>query len=206
MKNICLVCNYRVGSTSKIKELAKTHRLSNRWEIFGDSRKIYPEYKNIKKCNNNHVQKTLDKLKGGNTIFKLMGDQINFDLTVIEQLAKFCDFQYLYRKDFESQAKSWTAWLLSKNHNHHYGNKKTFHIDTDQRYFDEQTSILKENYLFFESVFKAFPGEISSLEQFDKKRPYDREYTWNFEPTMNIVYDTTNLEKLEREYYGYTTM
>jgi len=196
--NICLLCNYRVGSTNTVKGLQAQGYGNNRWEVFGDARKIYPTADNINQGHSSHIQPIVESLKQGRNVYKLMGDQINFDMNVIEQLAETSRFAYLFREDFEAQVKSWVAWLTTGDHNHHYGENRNYNVDVTQEFFDAQADVLKRNYEFLEEVFKKYPGDILCLENFPTKRPYNRSYTWSFEPAMNVTYDTNKLKSLSQ--------
>lgn len=194
--NICLLCNYRVGSTNTVKDIVARSGATNRWEVFGDARKIYPTADNIEQGKSDHIQPVLDSLKNGNNVFKLMGDQINWNLEVIDQIAENSVFVYLFRQDFEAQVKSWVAWLVTYDHNHHYGETRNYDVDVTQEFFDAQARILKANNKFLEHVYARYPGQITCLENFPVQKPYNRSYDWKFQPEMNVMYDTNRLKEL----------
>jgi hypothetical protein len=196
--NICLICNYRVGSTNTVKGLQAQGYGTNRWEVFGDARKIYPTADNINLSKSEHIQPVVESLKHGKNVYKLMGDQVNFNIEVIDQLSESSKFAYLYRADFEAQVKSWVAWLTTGDHNHHYGEDRTYKVDVTQKFFDEQADVLKRNYEFMEKVYQKYPGDILCLEAFPQHKPYNRSYDWSFEPQMNVTYDTSKLKSLHQ--------
>ena len=97
--------------------------------------------------------------------------------------------------DFETQARSWSAWLQSRDHNHHYGKLKQYDIEVDQQYFDQQTEILENNYKFLEQVYVKYPGTVYCLEEFTNQKPYDREYNWVNPIKLNSMYSTELLNQ-----------
>lgn len=197
--SLCLLCNYRVGSTTLTKQLAQDHRLVQGWELFGDKRGVYPTKENILANQKlDYVDDLIRRISLKPTFFKLMGDQIMWDPAIMDRIAEVCEIQYLYRRNFTAQAYSWTAWLKSprNSHGHHYGETKTYDIDASQDYFDEQTDVLVANYKFLIDTYNRHPGKIQALEDFPNKRPYNREYNWVNKPALNVAFDTTILDTL----------
>lgn len=199
-KSLCLVCNYRVGSTNTIRSGRKG--MANGWELFGDKRGILPTRENILKQNMDHVDGLIDRISKKPTFFKLMGDHILWDAAIMDRIAEVCDVEYLYRRDFAAQAYSWTAWLKSpaNSHNHHYGETRTYDIDASQEFFDEQTDVLGANYLFLVTTYNRYPGKIQALEDFPKQNPYTRKYNWINKPVLNVKFDTTILDTLGKDH------
>lgn len=199
-KSVCLVCNYRVGSTNTVK--AGRPGMTNGWELFGDVRKILPTKDNILLNDLKHVPALLDRIRKRPTFFKLMGDQILWDPAIMDQIAEVCDIEYLYRRNFAAQAYSWTAWLKSpaNSHGHHYGETKTYQIEATQDFFDDQTDVLVANYKFLIDTYKRYPGPIKALEDFPTHKPYNREYKWVNKPVLNVPFDTTILDTLGQDH------
>ena len=165
-KKICLLTNYRTASTYFIRETFYTNKIppTGNWEHF-NNRNFLPAYKELKPINK--------------FIFKLMPDQIDHNYEKFEALNTTCDeIVFLYRRDFEAQAKSWIAWNLSDDHEHHWGEQKQFNISTTQAVADVYTNQLIENYKFISKIYKKYPGSVYCMEDFPVKRPYNRKYNW----------------------------
>ena len=200
--SLCLLCNYRVGSTTLTKKLAQEHRLVQGWELFGDRRGFLPTKENILSNQKlDHIDELIRRISLKPTFFKLMGDQIMWDSAIMDRIAEVCEIQYLYRRNFTAQAYSWTAWLKSpaNSHSHHYGETKTYDIEASQEFFDDQTDVLVANYKFLIDTYKRYPGKIQALEDFPQKRPYNREYNWINKPVLNTPFDTTILDTLGKD-------
>ena len=165
-KKICLLTNYRTASTYFIRETFFTNKIppTGNWEHF-NNRNFLKAYKELKPVNK--------------FILKLMPDQIDHAYEKFEALNTLCDeIVYLYRRDFEAQAKSWVAWNLSGDHEHHWGEEKQFNISTTQAVADVYTNQLIENYKFMKQIFKKYPGSVYCMEDFPVQRPYNRKYNW----------------------------
>lgn len=165
-KKICLLTNYRTASTYFIRETFFTNKIppTGNWEHF-NQRNFLTAYKELK-----HVNKF---------ILKLMPDQIDLAYEKFEAINTICDeIIYLYRRDFEAQAKSWLAWNLSGDYEHHWGEEKQFDIKTTQEVADAHTQQLIDNYKFIKTIFKKYPGSVYCMEDFPIYRPYNRKYNW----------------------------
>ena len=109
-KKICLLTNYRTGSTFFIRETFLSNRIlpTEEWEHFNTDKSF---------------EESLQILKDRDEfVFKIMPDQIDLDKTKLKKVLNECDeVIYLYRRDFEAQARGWIAWNLSGDHEHHWG-------------------------------------------------------------------------------------
>lgn len=196
-KSIGIVCNYRVGSTNIVRNMAAKEKLPNRWEIFNDCRGFLATAENLREKNDNsHIDRIMRQIEQCPCVFKVMGDQLLWDMQHIHRLAKCTEFVYLYRRDWQAQVKSWVAWIDAGDRGHRYGKVKEYHIDVTQEFFDDQAHILKRNYEFMEQVFAAYPGDKMCLEDFPVQKPYDRRYTWSRIFREDVTYDTKRLDRM----------
>lgn len=109
----------------------------------------------------------------------MMPDHIDHSIIKLDKLATVCDeFIYLYRRDFEAQARSWIAWNIAGDHDHHWGEMKEYNIDITQQVADRYIQELIDNYQSMNYAFKKYPGTVYCLEDFPVKTPYDRKYNW----------------------------
>ena len=177
-KRICIICNYRTGSTFFIRETFLGNRINptGNWEYFNDNRDF----------NFALEQLTIPS----KFVFKLMPDHIDHSLVKLDKLSTICDeFMYLYRRDFEAQARSWIAWNMAGDHEHHYGKVKEYNIDVTQEVADRYTQQLIDNYKSMRYAYQKYPGKVYCLEDFSVKIPYDRRYIWKNEisiPSFNV--------------------
>lgn len=192
----CILTNFRTGSTSFIKRVAANYQLENQWEFFGAD----PAFADI--ARNPDQVKFTERwpyiVNSGNVVFKVMGNQLGWNLDYVEEIYDKCGFYYLYRRDFLEQAKSWCAWLVAKDWDHHYGIEKTYKIDVTQEFFDAQTQILVDNYRFMLDAYARFPGVKVCYEDLfpDDAKRYNRTNEWVTEPKLNVSFDTTLLDKM----------
>ena len=169
-RKVCVLTNYRTGSTFFIRETFLSNRIMpmGDWEHFN---------------NNKSFEFLLDELKQRTAfVFKLMPDQIQLDEAKYNDILGECDeVVYLYRRDFEAQARGWIAWNISGDHEHHYGEHKLYNIKLDQEQADKYSQQLIDNYKFMNKSFKKFPGNVFCLEDFPIQIPYSRVYNWQSE-------------------------
>lgn len=166
-KKICLLTNYRTGSTFFIRETFLTNRIlpTEEWEHFNTDKSFEESLK---------ILKDRDEF-----VFKLMPDQIDLNKTKLKKVLNECDeVIYLYRRDFEAQARGWIAWNLSGDHEHHWGESKTYKIKVSQDLADWYSSELMDNYKFMNYAFKKRSGPVHVLEDFPIQIPYSRIYNW----------------------------
>ena len=166
-KRICLLTNYRTGSTFFLRETFQNNQLPlpDDWEYF-NQRNFLQAYKKIKR----HPE----------FIFKLMPDQIQHNFEKLDALKGICNqFVYLYRRDFEAQARSWIAWNVSGDHDYHWGNKtRIYDIDVTQHTANRYIDQLIKNYMFIKEIYKKYPDDVYCLEDFPFQKPYTRKYNW----------------------------
>lgn len=172
-KKVCVLTNYRTGSTFFIRETFLTNRIMpmGEWEHFST---------------NDTFKQSLNQLNQRSAfVFKLMPDQIQLDQSKYNDILGECDeIVYLYRRDFEAQARGWIAWNISGDHEHHYGEHKLYNIQVNQELADKYSQQLIDNYKFMNKSFKKFPGTVYCLEDFPIQIPYSRVYNWQSEITI----------------------
>lgn len=172
-RKVCVLSNYRTGSTFFIRETFLSNRIipMGDWEHFN---------------NNKNFAFLLDELKQRTAfVFKLMPDQIQMDQAKYNDILGQCDeIVYLYRRDFEAQARGWIAWNMAGDHDHHYGELKRYDINITQEVADKYCQELIDNYKFMNKSFKKFPGNVYCLEDFPIQIPYSRLYNWQTEITI----------------------
>ena len=198
-KDVCILTNFRTGSTSLIQKLSQDLQLQNLWEYYGKD----PAYADVayQEDQNTFAERwpTVLSSSRSSVIMKVMGNQIGFDLDAVKEMSQHCNMIYLYRKDFLEQAKSWTAWLTAKDWEHHYGKEKEYEIDVTQEYFDAQTKLLVDNYQFMLDSYEIAPGTIMCYEDLFKSNPkrYARKNNWVNEPVLNTPFNTKQFEELK---------
>lgn len=172
-RKVCVLTNYRTGSTFFIRETFLTNRIMpmGNWEHFNSD-------KPFKVLLNQLQQRTA-------FVLKLMPDQIQLDESKYHDLLGQCDeIVYLYRRDFEAQARGWIAWNIAGDHEHHYGEHKLYDIKVTQEQADMYSQQLIDNYKFMNYSFKKFPGNVYCLEDFPIQVPYSRIYNWQSDITI----------------------
>jgi hypothetical protein len=185
-KRVCLVTNYRTGSTFFIRETFKVNKIppTPNWEHF-NSTKSFNESFNLLR-------------KGPSFIFKLMPDQIDHSVSGIKQIANRCDeMVYLYRRDFVAQASSWVAWNLTGDHEHHWGEDRMYEVEPTQEIADKYTNQLLENYQSMKYIYNQYPGKVFCLEDFPNQYPYNRNYKWMSKvsiPKYNVQKEVFNIQ------------
>jgi hypothetical protein len=184
-KRVCLVTNYRTGSTFFIRETFKVNKIppTENWEHFNSKRTFAQNF--------NLLQRSQS------FIFKLMPDQIDHSLTGIKLIEDRCDeLIYLYRRNFVSQASSWIAWNLTGDHDHHWGENRTYELEPTQEIADKYTNQLLENYQSMKYIYNQYPGRVFCLEDFPNQYPYNRNYKWQSKvkiPSFNVQKEVFNI-------------
>lgn len=180
-RKICVITNYRTGSTFFIRETFLTNRIMpmGDWEHFNTDK---------------NFDFLVNELQNRSAFtFKLMPDHIQLDKDKYNKILSECDeIVYLYRRDFEAQARGWIAWNVSGDHEHHYGELKRYDINITQEQADVYTNQLIDNYKFMKYSFKTFPGAVFCLEDFPIQVPYSRIYNW--QSTITIPNFNTHKE------------
>lgn len=178
-KKVCVLTNYRTGSTFFIRETFLSNRIMpmEEWEHFNNKEKSFDQL----------LREVKDRKK---FVFKLMPDQIDFDPKKYQKILDECDeVVYLYRKDFVAQAKGWIAWNIAGDHDHHYGDVKQYDVKVTQDLANWYIDELIGNYKFMKQAFKEKPGSVYCLEDFPIQVPYARLYNWQNEISIP-VYNT----------------
>jgi len=126
-----------------------------------------------------------------------MPDQIDHSLTGIKLIEDRCDeLIYLYRRNFVSQASSWIAWNLTGDHDHHWGENRTYEVEPTQEIADKYTNQLLENYQSMKYIYNQYPGRVFCLEDFPNQYPYNRNYKWQSKvkiPSFNVQKEVFNI-------------
>ena len=172
-RKVCVLTNYRTGSTFFIRETFLTNRIMpmGNWEHFNSDKPFGLLLSQLQ-------QRTA-------FVLKLMPDQIQLDQSKYHDLLGECDeIVYLYRRDFEAQARGWIAWNIAGDHEHHYGEHKLYDIKVTQEQADMFSQQLIDNYKFMNYSFKKFPGNVYCLEDFPIQVPYSRIYNWQSDITI----------------------
>lgn len=179
-RKVCVLTNYRTGSTFFIRETFLTNRIMpmGNWEHFNSEQDF------------NFL---LDQCRQRTAfVFKLMPDQIQYSQEKYNDILGECDeIVYLYRRDFEAQAKGWVAWNVVGDHDHHYGEMKMYNVKTTQQEANKYIQQLIDNYKFMNESFKKFPGNVYCVEDFPIQIPYARLYNWE----ANIEIPSFNTHK-----------
>lgn len=166
-----VITNYRTGSTSFVRQNNKG--ISTKFEIL-------KPFDNIQTIINN--TKTL---KTENYICKIMPDHISYNYEHLDIVLEHCDqIVYLYRKNFVAQVKSWIAWNISQDYNHHYGPMKTYDIDVSQSQVEQYENTIRKNNDFLTECYKKYPGEVFAYEDIQTGKPYDRTNNWQTNPII----------------------
>jgi len=175
-RKICVLTNYRSGSTFFIRETFLTNRIApmGDWEHFNN------KWNDSKDKDFDFL---LNQLKQRSAfVFKLMPDQIGYSKIKYDKILQECDeVVYLYRRDFQAQAKGWIAWNVTGDHDHQYGDYKQYDVKVTQKIADECIDELISNYKFMKTAYKERPGNVYCLEDFPIQVPYARLYNWQNE-------------------------
>lgn len=200
MKHICILTNFRTGSTTFIQGVAHERQLMNCWEFFGDGLKpavadVAGQPDQVK-----FTERAPRLFQSNGAVFKVMGNQLGWNLDYVKQIAEQCEMMYLYRRNFLEQAKSWTGWLVAQDWGHIYGKDKTYELDCTQQFFNDQADVLARNYEFMLDAFEIAPGKVHVYEDMftDDSGRYNRKYDWPFKPVLNNPFDTTRLDDMSK--------
>lgn len=193
-KKICVLTNYRSGSSSFCTAIGNT----NKTFMLG-------EYFNPVSYNGTGftIDKALRNLYSMNRyVLKLMPDHLRYNKELLDTVLSHVDkVIYLYRRDFVAQVKSFLAANSTKS----FG--VTGYKELDQSpetsiikvpelsdtFIQENISTLKNNYLVMSECFKKFPGEVFCLEDFPKQNPYRTTIIWKKEVTDIPKFDVDSL-------------
>ena len=203
-KKICLLTNYRSGSTSFCNALSNTNKIP-----------IIGEYFNPVTFNKTGftIDKALRNLTSMNKyILKVMPDHLRYNSELLTTVLSHADrVIYLYRRDFIAQSKSFLAANSTKS----FGITGYKELDQSpetsivkvpelsEEYVHRNITVLKNNYLMMAECFKKFPGEVFCLEDFPKQNPYRSTIIWKKEvtniPDFNVadLFEKTQLYAMD---------
>lgn len=181
-KKICIVTNYRSGSSSLCTAIADVNKLPNLGEYFNIATYDGTGFT---------IDKALRNLYSMNRyVLKVMPGHLRHNPDLLSTVLSHADkVIYLYRRNFASQVKS----LLAANSTNsfcingytEYDQSPETSIvrvpELSEAFIQENINILKNNYLVMADCFKKFPGEIFCLENFPKQNPYRTTIIWKKE-------------------------
>jgi len=195
-KKICIITNYRTGSSSFITTISDLNKNPSLGEYFS---KVSYDGRGF----------TIDKafrnvLSKPRYIVKVMPDHLRYNIELLTTIITNSDrIIYLYRRDFVSQVKS---FLAAKSTNSY---SVTGYKELDQtpensivkvpvlstEFIQEATHILINNYLAMAECYRLFPGDIYCLEDFANQNPYKKQNIWAQELPYITPYDVEGLFK-----------
>jgi len=193
-KKICILTNYRTGSSSLCTALSNTNKIPMLGEYFNP-------------VTFNGTGFTMDKALRNITsmnkyILKVMPDHLRYDPELLTTVLAHADrVIYLYRRDFNAQVRSFLAANSTKS----FGITGYKELDQtpetsivnvpelSEDFVHRNITILKNNYLTMAKCFKKFPGEVFCLEDFPKQNPYRSTIIWKKEVTDIPSFDVAGL-------------
>jgi hypothetical protein len=177
-RRICLVTNYRTGSSFLSSLISDTNKVEGLGEYFGPC-----SY--VKEFPFSLAFRNFNTMKQFN--LKFMANHLDYDMDRISQVLNKCDrIIYLYRRDFEAQALSWVAsqrtmsWAQTglKEFYQHEQDKVIIRPPLPEDFVQHNIDILKNNYITMAKIYQKYPGTVYCLEDFEIKRPYQRKIIW----------------------------
>lgn len=193
-KKICVLTNYRSGSSSFCTSIGNT----NKTYMLG-------EYFNPVTFNGTGftINKALRNLYSMDRyVLKLMPDHLRYNHDLLDTVLSHADkIIYLYRRDFVAQAKSFLAANSTKS----FGITGYKELDQSpetsiikvpelsETFIEENVNRLRNNYIAMADCFKKFPGEVFCLEDFPKQNPYRTTVIWKKEVTNIPNFDVDSL-------------
>ena len=181
-KRICIITNYRTGSSSFSSTISNLNKNTALGEYFntvssdGKGLNLDKAFRNI--------------LSMARYVIKVMPDQLKYDIESLTKIISSSDRTiYLYRRDFVSQAKSFLA-ARSTNSYSITGYKEldqspessiiNVPVLTDE-FIQDSIKILINNYILMAQCYTLFPGDIYCLEDFTNQNPYKKHINWSQE-------------------------
>jgi hypothetical protein len=179
-KKICIITNYRTGSSSLLTTIAGLNKYPSLGEYFntvsydGTGFTIDKAFRNITSM--------------PRYIIKVMPDHLRYNMDLLTKVMSCSDrVIYLYRRDFVSQVKSFIAAKSTNSYS------VTGYKELDQtpessivnvpvltnEFIQEATNILTNNYLAMAECCKLFPGDVYCLEDFKNQNPYKKHINWS---------------------------
>jgi hypothetical protein len=195
-KRICIITNYRTGSSSFITIISDLNKNPSMGEYFakvsygGKGFTIDKAFRNL--------------LSMPRYLVKVMPDHLRYNMELLTNVITNSDrIIYLYRRDFVSQVNS---FLAAKSTNSY---SVTGYKELDQspessivkvpvlstEFIQEATDLLKNNYITMSECYKLFPGDIYCLEDFENQNPYKKQIIWSQELPYIQPYDVEGLFK-----------
>lgn len=180
-RRICLVTNYRTGSSFLSRSISDVNKINPIGEYFGPCSYVdqFPFSLAIRNFN------TMKEFN-----LKFMANHVDYDMEKIDQILSKCDrIIYLYRRDFKAQALSWVASQRTMSWSQ-TGFKEFYQRDDDkviirpplpEDFVKHNIDILKNNYIAMSEIYRRYPGNVFCLEDFDIKKPYQRKVIWECE-------------------------
>lgn len=189
MTSYLIITNYRCSSTTFSMEKAEELNLPWKGEILLKKQGI-TEIGNAS-CGASESEKLKEIQKGAPACFKIMPNQSTLGLeTWIKSVDKHV---YLYRRDFQAQARSWISihetldWgnngFKNDKHRGEHGATVMHHIDPHPSKIQRLTNQLIKNWEIIREIYKKFPGEVYCLED-RPQAPYNKKYIWASEPDI----------------------
>lgn len=193
-KKICILTNYRSGSSSFCTALVNTNKKPGLGEYFNQ---VSYDGTGFTIC------KALRNLYSMNRyVLKLMPDHLRYDTELLDTVLSHADrIVYLYRRDFTAQVKSFLAARSTMSFGI-TGYKELDQLpetsivkvpELSDNFVNESISILKNNYLVMAECYNKFPGEVFCLEDFSKQNPYRTTILWKKEVTDIPKFDVSSL-------------
>ena len=230
-RKVCLIGNYRTGSTTIIKNICETNNLNLHeftagcGEIFGNFEDLHnKEMKDFYRMNfefhkfNRPLRKFYDFDYMINQInymkfsIKLMPDQLYYDKIKIKKVTDIMDSVcYIYRKDFLSQCLSLITSV--------YGDKISGKLSLNKFFRPEELvefnvpklssveierpiNLLKKNYITMGSIMKDCPGKIYCYEDLPSMcNRYAKTASWSND-VESIVKDMIAGFDVEKTLFG----
>jgi hypothetical protein len=193
-KKICIITNYRSGSSSFCTALSDFNKLPNLGEYFNPVSYDGTGFT---------IDKALRNLYSMNRyVLKIMPGHLRHDPGLLNTVLSHADkVIYLYRRNFVAQVKS----LLAANSTNSFcvnGYKEYDQLpetsivkvpELSDEFIHKNINILKNNYLVMADCFNKFPGEVFCLEDFPKQNPYHTTVVWKKEVTDISHFDVEGL-------------
>lgn len=183
-KKICVVTNYRSGSSSFCTALSDFNKLPNLGEYFNLASYDGTGFT---------IDKALRNLYSMNKyVLKIMPGHLRHNPELLNNVLSHADkVIYLYRRNFVAQVKSLLAADSTnsfcvngyKEYDQSPENSIIKVPELSNSFIQKHIDILKNNYLVMADCLKKFPGEVFCLEDFPKQNPYRTTILWTKEVT-----------------------
>ena len=215
MNSICIITNFRCGSSFLTSHLSKLYDLpfcgellnpTTQWAIGNANKSATP------------FQKLEEIKKGARGVFKIMPAHARYNVALLEEFINASEMAfYLYRRDFRAQTISWVQSKITNSWanngflktddvrdlvNGEYGETVKYTIKVTQQYVDNCASYLKKNWEIIDTLCKNKQLPAICVEDFEIKKPYNKEFIWTATTPIELPdYDVEsifkNCQKLE---------